>query len=291
MTSHDPRSVYRDLQRLAKARYAGNTDALLVLYAVEGFLRRLAASPYAENLVLKGGMLMAAQGARRVTRDADLSTRGLSNDEAALKAVVATIASRPADDGLSFDVGTITSEIMREDDAYHGVRVKLDTRLATARPRVALDFSFGDPGSSIPVSLPGLLGDAVELRAYPVELSIAEKVATMMSRADTNTRDRDFADVWVLTRQHAIDAREFQTMLDDIAKHRGHDLVPLSDALAHMPDRQAPYERMLRRNAYEQALPTEWPALLQDIQRFVDPLVADASGHLQRWDPASLAWT
>jgi hypothetical protein len=37
------RRVFRQLQALARADYGGNTGALLVVYGVEGFLRRLAA--------------------------------------------------------------------------------------------------------------------------------------------------------------------------------------------------------------------------------------------------------
>jgi hypothetical protein len=36
------------------------TDELLALYALEGFLDRLSSSPRADDLVLKGGVLLAA---------------------------------------------------------------------------------------------------------------------------------------------------------------------------------------------------------------------------------------
>lgn len=68
--------VFRAIQALARRDYGGNTNALLVVYAVEGFLRRLVASSYSTQMTLKGGMLMAAMAARRMTRDADLSTTG-----------------------------------------------------------------------------------------------------------------------------------------------------------------------------------------------------------------------
>ena len=44
--------VYRQLQALARAHCRGNTGALLVVYAVEGILRRLAASPHAIRMTL-----------------------------------------------------------------------------------------------------------------------------------------------------------------------------------------------------------------------------------------------
>jgi hypothetical protein len=71
--------VYLDLQNLAR-RQQRPTDELHQLYALEGFLARLASSRYADRLVLKGGALLAAYGSRRPTRDIDLYARQLRND-------------------------------------------------------------------------------------------------------------------------------------------------------------------------------------------------------------------
>jgi hypothetical protein len=65
---------YRDLQNLAR-RTGRPTDELHPLYALEGFLERLAASSHAPRVVLKGGVLLAAYDSRRPTRDIDLATR------------------------------------------------------------------------------------------------------------------------------------------------------------------------------------------------------------------------
>jgi hypothetical protein len=192
------RRFYRQLRALGRAQYGGNTGALLVVYAVEGFLRRLAASPYAAQMTLKGGMLMAATSARRMTKDADLSTVGIANEPAQVAEVVGEIVrtALDVDDGLIYDTASIRTEVMREEAEYHGVRVRLEAHLATARMTTTLDFSFGDPHRSVIVELPQLLGNAtIRLASYPPELTLAEKIATMMSRGELNTRDRDFADV------------------------------------------------------------------------------------------------
>ena len=81
---------YLDLQR--EARRAGRpTDELIQLYALECFLDRLVHSNFAENFVLKGGVLLAALDARRPTRDIDLSARALDNDAAATLEVIRKI--------------------------------------------------------------------------------------------------------------------------------------------------------------------------------------------------------
>ena len=230
--------VYRELQALARSQYGGNTGALLVVYAVEGFLRRLAVSPHASAMTLKGGMLMAATSARRMTKDADLSTVGIAHEQAKVADVVSEIVGTVLanDDGLIYDTESIRTEVMREEAEYHGVRVKLLAHLATARMTATLDFSFGDPHRSVIVELPELLGHTkIRLFCYPPEMTLAEKIATMMSRRELNTRDRDFADVWVLSRSLDLPASVLHFAIREVAAHRHDDVVPLSEALAEMP--------------------------------------------------------
>lgn len=293
MSDEAARRIFRELQALARADYGANTGGLLVVYAIEGFLRRLSASRYATKMTLKGGMLMAAMSARRMTRDADLSTVGVSNDEAEVAAIVGEIAAvkLASDDGLAFDATTITTEVMREDAEYHGVRVKLVAHLATARMTTTLDFSFGDPQRSTVIELPELLGNGtIRLASYLPEMTLAEKIATMMSRGELNTRDRDFADVWVLSRAQTISAPKLREALVEVARHREHEVRPLAEALADMPDRQPTYTAMLNRMAYQRVPPASWQDLLTDVRDFVDPLVRDA-GTLRAWDPAASRWT
>ncbi len=73
--------AYDDLPNLAR-RHGREAVEYFTLYALEGFLARLAASTYAEDLVLRGGVLMAAFAARRPTRDIDLAASGFANDVA-----------------------------------------------------------------------------------------------------------------------------------------------------------------------------------------------------------------
>jgi Nucleotidyl transferase AbiEii toxin, Type IV TA system len=71
--------AYIDLQRRAKDTRR-NTQELIQLYILEGFLARLAESPVREKFVLKGGVLLAAFGNRCPTRDVDFAGRDIGND-------------------------------------------------------------------------------------------------------------------------------------------------------------------------------------------------------------------
>src|SRR6476620_3574868 len=72
--------AYLDLQNLAR-RQRKVTGELLTMYVVERWLARLAVSPYREDFILKGGMLLASLGARRPTADADALARNMAADE------------------------------------------------------------------------------------------------------------------------------------------------------------------------------------------------------------------
>ncbi|HET6485659.1 MAG TPA: nucleotidyl transferase AbiEii/AbiGii toxin family protein, partial [Spirochaetia bacterium] len=76
----------------AKARERGTTfHYASLLYMQEGFLARLAASPHADKLILKGGFLLFSTRAPmgRTTRDIDFLGEGLPNEETSLVRIVA----------------------------------------------------------------------------------------------------------------------------------------------------------------------------------------------------------
>ncbi len=282
------------LQAKARAEHGGNTQPLLVVYAVESFLRRLAMSDHAHQMVLKGGMLMAVSHIRRMTKDADLSTHGMDNDEEHVRNVVARICALEPDphDGVTIDMATIRTKVMREEDEYQGVRCKLVATLGRARIPFALDFSFGDPDESTAIELESVIDRApVRLYAYPLALNLAEKIVTAMQRRETSTRDRDFADLWVTSRRHRIAAPELRGHILAVASHRRQPVMPMVTALANMPDRQQSYAAMVERMSYLSPPPEQWTELIDGVIDFADPLLADEEERLSDWDPEKLAWS
>ncbi len=131
------------LQRLAR-QHGRDTQELLTLYALEGLLARLAASDHREQLVVKGGMLLAAFAQRRPTRDLDLHAQQLESDVDAVRDLIAEVAALDLDDGLDFDTSGATTQVIREDDQYRGVRVTLTVDLHTAKLSVKVDVNVGD---------------------------------------------------------------------------------------------------------------------------------------------------
>jgi len=71
-------------------------------------------------------------GRQRATWDLDLLGRGASAVSAVM-AVIRELCAIRADDGIAFDLDSITGEEIRAADEYAGVRVRLEARLAEAR--------------------------------------------------------------------------------------------------------------------------------------------------------------
>jgi hypothetical protein len=196
--------AYLDLQNAAR-RAGRDTSEYFALYALEGFLARLSQSRFAHLLVLKGGVLLAAYAARRPTRDIDLQATGLSNEVDEVVTLTREIAALRRDDGLRYDLDSITGHDIRDEDPYAGVRVSITARLSTALIVFHVDVNFGDPVCPGPVKieLPLLLGGQTSLLGYPAHMILTEKIVTAVERGTVNTRWRDFVDITSIgTHQH-----------------------------------------------------------------------------------------
>jgi hypothetical protein len=132
--------------------------------------------------------------------------RGVAGDEESLLAVVGEIAGIPADDGVTFDASSARVSVIREHTTYSGLRVSVPATLGTARLQLRLDVNFGDPVGPQEIEYPTLLSDKpIDLLGYPVESVITEKVETMISHGDSNTRERDYVDVLALSKVHPVE--------------------------------------------------------------------------------------
>jgi hypothetical protein len=207
------------------------------IHALEGFLARLVESAYADRLVLKGGVLLAALDVRRPTRDVDFQGRHISNDVDEALAMVQAIADVPIDDGLALDGEAASAEIIRDQDEYRGVRVTLTGRLAAAQLTFHVDINVGDPiwPPPLPVTLPRLLDGTIRVVGYPLPMVHAEKLVTAIERGAANTRWRDFTDIYALSRRHDVDGNELTSATRRVAEHRGTRLTALDECSVTTP--------------------------------------------------------
>jgi hypothetical protein len=287
VTERTPQRAYLDLQKLARDQ-GRNTQQLFELYIHERFLARLAKSRYADNFVLKGGMLLAALDVRRGTRDADMLARDIDSGESNLRSVIGEIAEVDLADGVGFDTSKISIVAIREGAEYEGIRLALPASLGTAELKLRLDLSFGDPVEPLYIEYPTLLADSgFWLSGYPLESVIAEKADTMMFLGDANTRDRDYGDVYLLSEIHPIEAGALGRELSRVAKHRGHNVCPLGPLLETLRDsRQQPWTAFCARAGLP-GLPERFADVVDAVVGFIDGLPDTRSSI---WNPATRHW-
>ncbi len=260
-------SRYLALQRLARAQKRPTAE-LLQQYVLESFLRRLIRSEHDQRLVLKGGLLLAAFDLRRATRDVDLLALWTDNDPASVERLVVAIASVDVADGVDFLLDTVSSGPIRDDDVYPGVRVVLETRLATARLKLSIDVNVGDPVVPPPIrtAIPVLLDDqGIEVLAYPKSMVIAEKLVTALQRGRASTRWRDFADLFLLVAGDLPEADVIEAVRA-VASYRGVTVRPLADVLAGMPEEvQARWATWRERQGAQHRVPEDFAAVLNAL--------------------------
>jgi predicted nucleotidyltransferase component of viral defense system len=282
---------YLDLQREAK-RAGRPTDEFIQLYALECFLDRLTRSNFADNFVLKGGVLLAPLDARRPTRDIDLAARALESSTAGILAAVREIAELSVDDGLIFHSDRATAEIIREEDNYSGIRVTLGGTLSRAKVRVHVDINAGDPIWPEPqqVRLPRLLHGELAIRGYSLEMVLAEKIVTALARGTANTRWRDFLDIYVLVRRHSVHAQTLRTSMQHVAQYRGITLEPLRPLLLGYPDiAQQRWLAWKRKHHLDAKAPAEFSTVLELLISFADPVLVSGAAP-GTWEPLQRKW-
>ena len=191
----------KDLIRNMSKKKSADAQILMRNYMMERFLERISLSEYKNQFILKGGMLVAAMVGldARATMDLDAIIKGTNVSVEDVEMIISQIISIPLDDGVSFRIKRI-SEIMEEAD-YPGVRVSMETKFDGVITPLKIDISTGDiiTPREIKYNFNLMLENrTIEVWAYNLETVLAEKLETVISRNVTNTRMRDFYDIYIL---------------------------------------------------------------------------------------------
>ena len=191
----------KDLIRNLSKKKSADAQILMRNYMMERFLERISLSEYKNQFILKGGMLVAAMVGldARATMDLDATIKGTNVSVEDVEMIISQIISIPLDDGVSFRIKRI-SEIMEEAD-YPGVRVSMETKFDGVITPLKIDISTGDVITPREIKYKFNLmleNRTIEVWAYNLETVLAEKLETVISRNVTNTRMRDFYDIYIL---------------------------------------------------------------------------------------------
>lgn len=230
-------SVRQRLLNLSQKR-GEEFQSLLVRYANERLIYRLAVSPHADDFILKGAMLLYAWSPYpfRATQDVDLLGRGKISAERLAEMFRGLCTAEVVDDGLGFQMDSVRVGLIRQEDEYGGFRVKLQARLTSARIDLQVDVGVGDAvARPALIDYPTLLDfPAPRLRAYSRETSIAEKFHAMVDHGLENSRMKDFFDVWALSREFAFDGAVLAAAIASTFDRRG-TAIPEGQPAAFTP--------------------------------------------------------
>lgn len=271
----------------------------LQLFCQEEFLRRLAASRYAENLVLKGGLFIytLTNFESRATVDIDFLLRQFPGTIEDIKRMVdEIIAVDSGNDFITFSSRGF--ETISPQRKYTGVSFQLVGQIKNTRTPFDVDFGVGDvivPNShkrTIPVQLDGF--DVPEVLTYSLESTIAEKFDALLQRLELTSRMKDIYDIYYLSSMFNFDGRALQQAVFETLQNRGtayeRDSFDRVIALAENKDIQVRWRQYLRRLKMPELALDD---VMHSIDRYLRPVwntIINESELTLTWQSQSGAW-
>jgi hypothetical protein len=159
-----------------------------------------------------------------------------------------------------------------------------------ARARATL--RVGDPVTPAPVTVdyPALLDGPFPIVGYPFETVLAEKIVSMLDRGELTTRERDFADVLLLTGRLSLGADSLASALEATIDYRGSTRRSLFDALGSLGQRrQSNWQAFVGSAGLSASVPASYSEAIDAIIEFADP-VTDGQVAGQTWNPVDRHW-
>jgi hypothetical protein len=243
-------------------------------------------------------MLFALWGGStyRPTRDLDFAGYG-DNDADNVVATFEDVCAAPvSDDGFVFDPATIRAEPIREVGEYDGVRLRLHATLAGARVPMQIDVGFGNaiepPAND--VQYPTLLDAAApEIRAYPPEAVVAEKLHALVILGERTSRMKDLYDLHALAAHFHFDGNKLTRAITATFERRKTKIesslpVGLTPRFYSDDARAVQWRAYVDRNSLPGS-PRDFQPVGERIQAFLGPVwsALAAGGQIARvWRPS-----
>lgn len=202
------------IRKLAKGKQI-SPQLLMQEVVLDEVIDRISRSSYRDNLILKGGFLIASMLGvdTRSTRDIDTSIKGLPvNKQEVLKVFTAIVAQDNSDD---IQLGITKIDEIRVAADYAGFRVHLKAKIFASEVDTKIDVSTGDTITPRQVAWyhHTIFNDQkIIIMAYNIETILAEKLETIVARQELNTRLKDYYDLYL------FDKLQLQNINFDVLK-------------------------------------------------------------------------
>lgn len=295
-----PASILSKLKNIAR-KEGIDYNLILTLYAQSGFLYRLSISPYVDNFLLKGGLLLFSldKFATRPTKDIDFLVHNFKNDVDTIRNLLLEIIEIKCDDGLNFRKDDLTVKKILEQGRYEGIRAGISYTLGKTRNRLQIDIGFGDVVIPKPVNLefPVLLEtqQIPIIKAYSLESTIAEKFEAMIALSFFNSRMKDFYDIYILSKRRNFDGRVLQEAIMETFQRRGTPIErnhPIFQSkFIHSPEKQLAWSSFRKR--VREKTPETFDEIMKQLITFLLPIynaICDEEEYFLKWDASSSRW-
>ena len=168
-------------------------------YMFERVLERLSKSKYKENFVIKGGLLLSSiMGINlRTTMDIDTNIVGISLEKENLLKILEQILSLDIGDKVLFKIEKV--EDIKQEEYYGGYKFKILGIYENIKVRFHMDVSTGDiiTPREIEYQYKKLFDNEwIDILSYNQETIIAEKLQAVLERKLTNSRMKDYYDLY-----------------------------------------------------------------------------------------------
>ena len=275
----------------------------LQLFCQEEFLRKIEASRYSENFILKGGMFLHTinEFAGRPTRDIDFMIRWISNDTENMNQIMEEICT--ANTGNDFiRIEVLASENITEEKEYHGVKTKFRAYIKNVKIPFSIDVGVDD------VIVPGAVKRTVSTRldgfhpptiyTYSLESTIAEKFDAIIKRMEATSRMKDFFDIYYLSGVFDFEGRKLQEAIFRTLEYRG--TIYESDSFERIRDFKNNTSLLKLWDNYQSGTREDKPdfnVVIDRLEKFLEPIfhavimeeewfcIWDSS--VQKWLPGS----
>lgn len=272
-----------------------NFNMILIQFFNERMLYRISISNYSSNFILKGALLFLAHDISRFrpTKDIDFLGNDISNEIKEIKDIFLEIVNIKCNDGVQFDSKSISVESINEPDEYNGVRLKIEARLDSAKQRIQIDIGFGDIVFPTPVQIdyPVILEmEPPKVLAYSLETSISEKFEAIVSLGLSNSRMKDFYDIYFLASNQKFNSSDLTTSIQETFKRRKTKLEDrrfvFTDSFVNDQEKQTMWIAFLNRNQIK--IEYTFSDILEKIREFIEPILFQENS--LNWDASEWEW-
>ena len=221
------RSLKDKVKEIARIQGRGFNDVWKAV-VLERFLARLSRSTNLEKLIFKGGFLLSKYiQIGRETADLDFLLVSVPESSKHIKDMINSILQEPSIDGFTFQ-NLEVEELAQPHMSYPGYEITAVALLGGTKTSIRIDLGVGDQVKPERKNLlllahkdRPLFESEISIQVYPLPYIFAEKLEAVVYRGGTNSRMKDFYDLWVLRKNKQIDVLAISEVIHSVFVHRG----------------------------------------------------------------------